>query len=219
MRIPLAASVVLLWLANGLAVGQTLQIPAVPPQSAIVGQTYTLPLQASGGSLPYTWQVAAGNLPPGLTLHPHSGKITGVPTTPGEYHITVVLVDSSVPKMQIQRDVIIQVVAGLTIDWKEPPGVHGTAISGSAMVTNQTANDFDLTVVIVAVNKIGRATTLGYQHFMLAAHATSPVIPFGSSPGPETYYVRADAVAHRPGHQHIYRANKQTSDAIKVTQF
>jgi len=194
MRIPLAASVVLLWLANGLAVGQTLQIPAVPPQSAIVGQTYTLPLQASGGSLPYTWQVAAGNLPPGLTLHPHSGKITGVPTTPGEYHITVVLVDSSVPKMQIQRDVIIQVVAGL-------------------------ANDFDLTVVIVAVNKIGRATTLGYQHFMLAAHATSPVIPFGSSPGPETYYVRADAVAHRPGHQHIYRANKQTSDAIKVTQF
>jgi hypothetical protein len=121
--------------------------------------------------------------------------------------------------MQIQRDVIIQVVAGLTIDWKEPPGVHGTAISGSAMVTNQTANDFDLTVVIVAVNKIGRATTLGYQHFMLAAHATSPVIPFGSSPGPETYYVRADAVAHRPGHQHIYRANKQTSDAIKVTQF
>jgi hypothetical protein len=219
MRIPLAASVVLLWFANGLALGQTLQISAIPPQSAIVGQNYSLPLAATGGSQPYTWQVEGGNLPPGLKVHPHAGNISGVPTTPGEYHITLVVVDYSVPKMRVQRDIVIQVIAGLAIDWKEPPGVHGTSVSGSAMVTNQTATDFDLTVVIVAVNSISRATTLGYQHFMLAAHATSPVIPFGSSPGPGTYYVRADAVAHRPGHQHIYRANKQTSVPLTVTQF
>lgn len=219
MRIPLPAAVVLLWFANSLAFSQTLQIAAIPPQSAIVGQNYTLPLTATGGSLPYTWHVEGGALPPGLKLHPHAGNISGVPTTPGEYHITVVLVDYSVPNLQVQRDVTIQVIAGLTIDWKEPPGVHGTAVSGSAMVTNQTPNDFDLTVVIVAVNKIGRATALGYQHFTLAAHTTSPVIPFGSSPGPGTYYVRADAAAHRPGHQHIYRANKQTSDPLKVIQF
>ena len=72
--------------------------------------------------------------------------------------------------MQVQRDLIIQVIAGLAIDWKEPPGVHGTAVSGSAVVTNQTANDFDLTVVIVAVNKIGRATALGVS----ALHAGRP---------------------------------------------
>ncbi len=219
MRVPLAASVVLLWLATTVAFGQALQIPALPQQTAILGSNYTLPLVASGGSLPYTWHVEGGSLPPGLTLHPHSGKISGVPTTPGDYHVTLVVVDYSVPKMQVQRDLIIQVIAGLSIDWKEPPGVHGTAISGSAIVTNQTANDFDLTVVIVAVNKIGRATSLGYQHFKLAAQTTSPVIPFGSSPGPGTYFVRADAVAHRPGHQHIYRADKQTSDTVKVTQF
>ncbi len=219
MRIRLAAAIVLWWFTNCLAFSQSLQITALPPQGAIVGQNYTLPLTATGGSLPYTWHVEGGQLPPGLTLHPHSGKITGVPTTPGEYHFTVVLVDYSVPKEQIQRDFIVQVIAGLTIDWKEPPAVHGSAVSGSAVVTNQTAHEFDLTVVIVAVNKIGRATTLGYQHFILSARSTSPVIPFSSSPGPETYYVRADAVAHRPGHQHIYRANKQTSDTIKVTQF
>jgi len=219
MRIRLAAAIALLWFTNCLAFGQSLQIAAIPPQTAIVGQNYTLPLTGTGGSQPYTWQVEGGNLPAGLKLHPHAGNISGVPTTPGEYHFTLVLVDYSVPKLQVQRDVVIQVIAGLAIDWKEPPTVHGTAISGSATVTNQTGADFDLTVVIVAVNKIGRATTLGYQHFMLGAHTTSAVIPFGSSPGPETYYVRADAVAHRPGHQHIYRANKQTSDTIKVTQF
>jgi hypothetical protein len=219
MRVRLAALVVLLWLTSSVAFGQSLQVPAVPTQTAILGQNYTLPLVATGGSLPYTWHVEGGNLPPGLTLHPHSGRISGVPTTPGEYHVTLVVVDYSVPNMQVQRDIVIQVIAGLTIDWKEPPAVHGTAVSGSAVVTNQTPNDFDLTVVIVAVNKIGRATALGYQHFTLAAHTTSPVIPFGSSPGPGTYYVRADAAAHRPEHQHIYRASKQTSDPLKVTQF
>jgi len=219
MRIPLAASVVLLWLVNGLAFGQDLQIAPLPPQTAFVGQSYTLPLQATGGSLPYTWQLQSGDLPPELTLQAHSGKVLGVPTTPGEYRFTIAVVDSSVPKMQLQRDIVIQVIAGLSIDWKQPPAVHGTVLSGSAVVNNQTPNDFDLTVVIVAVNQIGRATALGYQHFKLAAHATSPVIPFGSSPGPATYYVRVDAVGHRPGHQHIYRASKQTSDPIKVTQF
>jgi hypothetical protein len=219
MRI-LAASVMLLWLTNTLAFAQSsLQIAAVPPQVAYVGQNYTLPLVATGGSLPYTWQIAGGNLPPGLKLHPHAGSISGVPTTPGEYHVTLVLVDSGVPQMQLQRDLTIQVIAGLTVDWKEAPKVHGTAISGSAVVTNQTPNDLDLTVVIVAVNNIGRATALGYQHFKLAAQSSSPVIPFGSSPGLSTYYVRADAVAHRPGHQRIYRASLQTTDPLKVTQF
>jgi hypothetical protein len=220
MRIRLAVAIVLFCFTNCLASSQTpLQIAAIPPQTAILGQNYTLPLVASGGSQPYTWQVEGGNLPPGLKLHPHAGSISGVPTTAGEYHFTLVLVDYSVPKLQIQRDITIQVIAGLSVDWKEPPAVHGTTLSGSATVTNQTGTDFDLTVVIVAVNKIGRATTLGYQHFMLGAHTTSPVIPFGSSPGPETYYVRADAVGHRPGHQHIYRASKQTSDTIKIIQF
>ena len=110
-------------------------------------------------------------------------------------------------------------IAGLAVDWKEPPAVHGNSISGSAVVTNETGVDFDLTVVIVAVNEIGRATALGYQHFKLAAQSTSPVIPFGSSPGLGTYYVRVDAVAHQPTHHYVYRANKQTPDSIKVTQF
>ncbi len=205
-------------LASGLAAGQTLQIQAVPAQGAIVGQSYTLPLVATGGSQPYTWQVIGGDLPPGLKLHPHSGKIDGTPTMPGDYRVTVVVVDSSIPKFQIQTDVTIHVIAGITVEWKEPPKVNGNTISGSAVVSNQTTEDFDLTVVIVAVNEIGRATALGYQHFMLAGGNTSPVIPFGSGPGPGTYYVRLDAVAHHPNRHHIYRASKQTSESLKLTQ-
>ena len=216
MRISVLILMVLL--ATCLAAGQTLQIQAVPAQGAIVGQTATLPLVATGGSPPYTWRVAAGDLPPGLRLHPHSGKIDGTPTTPGDYRVTVVVVNSSIPKFQIQTDVTIHVIAGLTVDWKEPPKVNGSTISGSAVVSNPTPEDFDLTVVIVAVNEIGRATTLGYQHFTLAGRSNSPVIPFGSSPGTGTYYVRLDAVAHHPNRHHIYRASKQTSEPLKLTQ-
>ncbi len=216
MRISLLALVVIL--SSCAAAGQTLQIQAVPAQGAIVGQTATLCLAATGGIQPYTWHVAGGDLPPGLKLHPHSGKIEGTPTTPGDYRVTVVVVDSSIPKFQIQTDVTIHVIAGLTVEWKEPPKVSGSTISGSAVVSNQTTEDFDLTVVIVAVNEIGRATALGYQHFTLAGGGTSPVIPFGSGPGTGTYYVRLDAAAHHPSHHHIYRASKQTTEPLKLTQ-
>ncbi len=191
---------------------------AVPPQGAIVGQEYTLPLTVTGGTTPYTWHVI-GDLPPGLRLQAHAGKITGVPTTPGVYQFNAVVVDSSVPQMQIRHEYSIHVIEGLTVEWQQPPKVHGNNISGSTLISNQTGNDFDLTVIIVAVNEYGRATALGYQHFNLAAGATSEAIPFGSIPGMGTYYVRVDAVAHRPGKKHIYRASLQTTDQIKVTQF
>ena len=38
--------------------------------------------------LPGTWTVAGGTLPPGLTVDPATGAITGTPTTPGTYTFT-----------------------------------------------------------------------------------------------------------------------------------
>jgi hypothetical protein len=205
--------------ASCLLPAQTLQMQAVPSQGAIMGQSYTLPLQVTGGAQPYTWQLTGGQLPPGCQLHRHTGAISGVPAAPGDYHFTIVVTDSSIPQNQVQRDLTIHVIAGLAIDWQDAPKVHGNTISGSAIVSNQTPEEFDLTVVVVAVNQIGRATTLGYQHLRLAAQATTQVIPFGSSPGLGTYYVRADAVAHRTGHHHIYRASKETAASLTVGQF
>jgi putative Ig domain-containing protein len=206
-------------LASWHAHGQTLQITPLPSQGMIVGQSYTLPLVATGGSLPYAWKLQRGELPPGMKLHPHTAKISGSPTTPGDYCFTVEVSDTSIPKLHGKLDMVVHVIAGLAVDWKEPPKVHGNGITGSTVVTNATAHDFDLTVVIVAVNQIGRATTLGYQHFKLPAGSASEVIPFGSSPGLGTYYVRVDAAAHQSGHKYIYRASKQTTDPLKLSQF
>jgi hypothetical protein len=214
---PAVALIVLL--AGRFASAQDLQIQAIPTEGAVVGQNYSVPIVVNGGTAPYTWHLAGGNLPTGLKLQAHTGIISGVPTTPGEYHFTVKVVDSSTPGMEIQREFTIRVIAGLAVTWQDEPKIHGNTISGSVMVMNQTPEDFDLTVVIVAVNQIGRATTLGYQHFTVPAHSASQVIPFGSSPGPGTYYVRVDAVGHHPGHHHIYRASLQTPASLTVTQF
>jgi len=194
-----------------------LNIVAQSPQSAIAGEAFRLQLVVTGGFAPYTWRRIDGELPPGLKLHSHTGRISGVPTTPGEYHFRVAVTDSSILHLQAQRDLIITVIAGLTIDWKQDPKVQGTTLSGSVVVANQTEHPFDLTVVVVAVNGIGRATALGYQQFTLPPKSDQ-VIPFGSGPGPGSYVIHADAVGHWTGSQHIYRARKQTSNSLEVTQ-
>jgi hypothetical protein len=198
---------------------QSLTIAVQSSQTIVAGENVSLPLVAQGGFTPYTWSRTAGDLPPGLRLQPHKGAISGVATTPGEYHFTLAVADSTIPNpLQVQRELTIIVVAGLAIDWKQPPTVQGNTISGSAVVSNQTGHSLYVTVIIVAVNKIGRATALGYQHFNLAAQASSPEIPFGSSPGMGTYYVRADVAAHRKSGRHIFRASKQTSDSLHISQ-
>ncbi len=53
---------------------------SLPP--AVAGAPYRHALQAAGGSSPYSWNIASGSLPPGLTLS-SAGVITGTPTASG----------------------------------------------------------------------------------------------------------------------------------------
>jgi hypothetical protein len=185
----------------------TLATDSLP--TATAGAHYEAPLAAHGGATPYTWQLGQDSkLPPGLHLHPHSGRIAGTPTVAGEYHFTLALTDVDAPPGHVQRDFTLVVVAGLTVEWRAAPHVSGTWIAGSLVVANHTGHAANLTVVVVAVNEIGRATALGYQHFTIQANAEQE-IPFGSSPGPGTYVVRADAVAAFSA-KHALRAHKET---------
>ncbi len=54
-------------------------------------------LQASGGTPPYTWSIAASALPAGLSLNSSTGVISGVPTTAGAINFTAAVTDSSAP--------------------------------------------------------------------------------------------------------------------------
>jgi Putative Ig domain len=60
-----------------------------------VSKSYKAILTASGGSAPYAWTVASGQLPPGLSLDRTSGQITGTPTQAGQFAATVGVSDSA----------------------------------------------------------------------------------------------------------------------------
>jgi uncharacterized repeat protein (TIGR03803 family) len=57
------------------------------------GFVYSQTLTASGSPPPYAWTLAAGSLPPGLTLTT-SGLISGMPTTNGTFNFTVKVTDA-----------------------------------------------------------------------------------------------------------------------------
>jgi len=54
-----------------------------------VDSTYSVQLAASGGETPYTWSMASGSLPGGLSLGSSSGVISGTPTAEGTSEFTV----------------------------------------------------------------------------------------------------------------------------------
>jgi len=51
-------------------------------------------LSETGGTAPYTWGVIAAGLPPGLSLNPGAGVVTGIPTAPGTYTPTFSVTDA-----------------------------------------------------------------------------------------------------------------------------
>lgn len=84
--------------------GYSINIASPPPASVNIltvslpgvvrGRLYKQTLQAAGGVRPYTWSISAGSLPPGLTLNPATGLISGKPTTRGAWSFTVRVRDS-----------------------------------------------------------------------------------------------------------------------------
>jgi hypothetical protein len=74
-------------------------ITAASLPSGTVGTSYDQALQAGQGTPPYTWSVASGTMPPGLSLDASTGAITGTPTLPGSYTFTVQVLDGSTAQL------------------------------------------------------------------------------------------------------------------------
>ncbi|HMZ17765.1 MAG TPA: FG-GAP-like repeat-containing protein, partial [Blastocatellia bacterium] len=76
----------------GVATPPTIGTSSLP--SAQAGNFYSQSLVASGGSPGYTWSLAAGALPPGLSLN-SGGTISGFASGSGTYNLTVRVADSA----------------------------------------------------------------------------------------------------------------------------
>ena len=67
-----------------------LQITTSSLPNGAVGQWYSATLTATGGTESYTWSIASGSLPGGLSLNASTGEISGIPTgAAGPINLTV----------------------------------------------------------------------------------------------------------------------------------
>jgi hypothetical protein len=93
-----------------------INIAAAPPQittSALPNGTvqvaYSAPLAATGGTLPYSWSVISGSLPPGLALSASTGAVTGTPTASGQYSFSLQVQDSAASPQTASKQLGISV--------------------------------------------------------------------------------------------------------------
>jgi hypothetical protein len=91
-------------------------------------------------------------------------------------------------------------------------------VEGAVKVSNQTGQDFDFTVIALAVDETGRATAVGYQHFTLKRGTLDFEIPFGENLPHGAYALNLDAVAEVEPTNTIYRARLVTGDKLQVLQ-
>ncbi len=103
--------------------------------SGVVGVAYpTTTITASSGLPPYNW--TATGLPPGLTIGPTTGIISGIPTTAGAYAITVTVTDSA--SLTFSANFPIAVIASAPIANLSPASLTFSAQSSSTQSAAQT---------------------------------------------------------------------------------
>ena len=184
--------------------------------SAHLWERYSYNLTASGGIAPYRWMVRSGSLPHEFKLD-EFGELSGIPEEPRQFEFTSVVRDSSNPTEQQQKKFVLSTETPLTAEWDHAAHVIGTRIDGSIKVSNRTGRDFDLTVIVLAVNDISRATAIGFQHFSLKKDTRDFDIPFGDSVSRGSYVVNVDVVAEEPVSNRIFRVRLVTGEQ-QVTQ-
>jgi hypothetical protein len=116
----------------------TISTPAISltcaASAASEGVAYSSTVGATGGTAPYTFSVASGSLPQGLTLNPSTGAITGTPTTAGTYSYTVKVTDSKGnTAASASCGITVTAPPTLTIACPTGSGIAGTAYASGAV--------------------------------------------------------------------------------------
>lgn len=120
----------------------TIAVGAAPPLSvgtvsmpnAAQGSPYSFPFTAIGGVPPITWGIVTGSLPPGLSLAPTTGQISGTPTTQGTFGFTVQATDSSLLPPNGTAQVAQQPLT-LTVGPPNPLSIATTTLSSADTAT------------------------------------------------------------------------------------
>lgn len=178
------------------------------------GQRYFVPLKVIGGQPPYHWSIQGKDLPAGLTLDVQRGVIFGRPATNRQFSVVVQVADSSQAPLVISKLLVAAVPVPLTVSWTNVPQVAQSNIVGSVRVSNGSTDDMDMTVIVTAVNEIGKAFALNYARVNLPAGGDTPDLKFDVFMPNGQYTVHADAVGEVAAKNAIYRDRREQDGLV-----
>ena len=87
----------------------TLSITTTSLAAGQVDQPYNQAVNATGGTAPYSWSVSSGTWPPGLSINPSTGAISGTPSSAGTFNFTVQVDDNGDPQRTATKDLSIAI--------------------------------------------------------------------------------------------------------------
>jgi hypothetical protein len=197
---------------------QALQVMTANLPLPETGEKYEIRLRAIGGVPPYRWWIPATPLPPGLNLNVNTGLISGIPESSDEFSVLVQVTDSADPPGTHSKLLVASEGAPLTVRWTVRPHITATNIAGAVRVENGSSDSMDVTVIVMAVNEIGKAFALRYEHLSVAAGKETPDVKFDSSLSPGQYTAHADAIGEVPAKKASYRDRREFDGLVVQAQ-
>ncbi len=125
-----------------------------------LNQSYNGTLSVNGGSAPYYFSVKTGSLPPGVSLNPGTGVVSGKPTTAGAYGFEVIVTDSPLLG-QGSQSFIISVANGNGGGGGGGGGVQVSVSPASVSLFSQGKQQFTATVSGTANTAVTWSATAG----------------------------------------------------------
>src|ERR1700731_4252199 len=147
----------------------TLQITTAQLAGGAVAGSYSSTLSASGGSTPYTWSLASGTLPNGLTLNA-GGSISGTPSLAGSFSFTVQVKDAAA--QSASKNFSINVASSApTVAITSP--ASGASVSGTISVSGTASDTVSISSVQVAVDGGSYANASGTNNWTFGLNTAS----------------------------------------------
>jgi hypothetical protein len=137
-----------------------------------VGSAYLVTMAATGGTPAYSWSLASGQLPPGITLS-SAGIVSGTPTNTGTFNFTIQVTDSL--SANFSEAFVITVQTGLTITTNS---LLPNALVNSAYSQQLQASTSDSLTWSVVSGNLPSGITLSSGGLLSGTPSTPGLFPF-----------------------------------------
>ncbi|MGI8987953.1 MAG: S8 family serine peptidase [Bryobacteraceae bacterium] len=121
---------------------------------------YSATLAATGGTAPYTWSLAAGSLPSGLTLAPGTGAISGTPIASGTSSFTVQVSDANSQTAQKPLSIAINPAGGTGIALLQSNSAQGASVASVSVPFPSANGAGNLIVAFVRMSSATQTVTV-----------------------------------------------------------